>query len=81
MLLGGADKQDVCQFKTDALARERLLHWLETKGMNGISCAEIVGDHYIAACAAVLGAWQWGLGKSVWRYKSYPSHHPYDFGC
>ncbi|MFT3891857.1 MAG: DUF429 domain-containing protein [Anaerolineales bacterium] len=81
MFLRGADTSDVSTFKVDPLARTRLLTWLESKGLNGISRAEMVSDHYVAACAAALGAWQWGLGKSAWCYKSDPPRHPYDFAC
>lgn len=81
MVLRGAEASDVRQFKTEPLARGRLLDWLGTKGLKGISCEEIVTDHYVAACAAALGAWQWSLGKSVWRFASDLPHHPYDFAC
>lgn len=81
MILRGANANDVRKFKTDALSRDHLLDWLETKGLKEISSAEIVSDHYVAACAAALGAWQWCLGKSIWRFPSAPPHHPYDFAC
>lgn len=81
MILRDADVNDVRKFKTDASARTRLLDWLETKDLKGISSAETVSDHYVAACAAALGAWQWGLGKSIWCFTSSPPHHPYDFAC
>ncbi len=81
MLLRGADRDDVRQFKSESRARGRLLGWLETKGLKGIQRAETMSDHYVAACAAALGAWQWSLGKSVWRFASNLPHHPYDFAC
>lgn len=81
MVLRGADPDDVRKFKAEPLARGRLLDWLETKGLKGISRAEAVSDHYVAACAAALGAWQWSLGKSIWRFASDLPHHPYDFAC
>jgi predicted nuclease with RNAse H fold len=81
MVLRGADPSTVRAFKTESLARGHLLNWLETKGLKGIIHKETVSDHYVAACAAALGAWQWSLGKSVWRFASKPSHHPYDFAC
>lgn len=81
MILRGADANDVRKFKADASARGRLLDWLEAKGLKGISYSETAGDHYLAACAAALGAWQWSLGKSVWCFASDPPHHPYDFAC
>ncbi|HEU0293053.1 MAG TPA: DUF429 domain-containing protein [Anaerolineales bacterium] len=85
MILRGADAGDVRQFKTEPFARGRLLDWLETRGLKGIcrsySVGETVTDHYVAACAAALGAWQWSLGKSVWCFACDPPHHPYDFAC
>jgi predicted nuclease with RNAse H fold len=83
MILRGAEAGDVRQFKTELLARGRLLDWLGTKGLQGIShsSGETVTDHYVAACAAALGAWQWSLRKSVWRFACDPPHHPYDFAC
>ncbi len=81
MILRGADAGDVRKFKTEPLARGRLLDWLETRGLKGISHKETVTDHYVAACAAALGAWQWSLGKSVWRFALDFPHHPYDFAC
>jgi predicted nuclease with RNAse H fold len=81
MVLRGADANDVRKFKTEPPARGHLLDWLETRGVKGISRTETVSDHYVAACAAALGAWQWSLGKSVWRFASQLPHHPYDFAC
>lgn len=81
MILRGADAQEVRNFKVDALARVHLLDWLGTKGLKGITSTDAVSDHYVAACAATLGAWQWSLGKSVWCFESQPPHHPYDFAC
>jgi predicted nuclease with RNAse H fold len=81
MILRGAYAGDVRKFKTESLARGHLLDWLGTKRLKGISLAEIVTDHYIAACAAALGAWQWSLGKSLWCFPANLPHHPYDFAC
>ena len=81
MILRGADVGDVRQFKVQSLARGRLLNWLETKGLKGITSIELVSDHYVAACAAALGAWQWSMGKSVWCFAQESPHHPYDFAC
>jgi uncharacterized protein len=81
MILRGADASDVRKFKSDADARVHLLNWLETKDLKGISRRESVSDHYVAACAAALGAWQWSLGKTVWCFLADLPHHPYDFAC
>jgi len=81
MILRGAEANDVRKFKADASVRKHLLDWLETKGLKGISSAETISDHYVAACAAALGAWQWSFGKSIWCFAANPPHHPYDFAC
>jgi predicted nuclease with RNAse H fold len=81
MLLRDAGIDDVKGFKSDPFARERLLHWLENYGVKGISHKDMVTDHYVAACAAALGTWQWGLGKSIWKFAANPPFHPYDFVC
>lgn len=81
MVLRGADANDVRTFKADPLVRGRLLAWLEIQGLRGISRTETVADHYVAACAAALGAWQWSLGKSVWCFPADLPHHLYDFAC
>ena len=81
LILRDADADDVRKFKSDSSARERLLKWLGTKGVNGISRPETVTDHYVAACAAALGAWQWAIGKPIWCFAAVPPHHPYDFAC
>jgi predicted nuclease with RNAse H fold len=81
MILHGADVKVVKAFKKDVDARKQLLHWLESKGIKGISDGELHADHYVAACAAAFGAWQWKLGKSTWKFAANPPHHPYDFAC
>ena len=81
MILCGANADDVRAFKREQPARGRLLDWLETKGLKGVCGIEAVSDHYVAACAATLAAWQWSLEKSVWCYRSNPPYHPYDFVC
>jgi predicted nuclease with RNAse H fold len=81
MLLRGADPGDVQAFKIESLARGRLLDWLGTKGLKGIQRTKTITDHYVAACAAALAAWQWGLGKPVWHFAADLPHHPYDFAC
>ena len=81
MILRGAASEDVHKFKADGSARKSLLDWLETNGLKGISRSEIASDHYVAACAAALGAWQWSRGKSAWCFSAKPPHHPYDFAC
>jgi predicted nuclease with RNAse H fold len=81
LLLRGAEKEDVRKFKSDRPACERLLNWLEEHGVKGVGSVETNSDHYVAACAAALGAWSWGLGISKWKFEAIPPHHPYDFAC
>ena len=81
MILRGANSEHVRKFKSEPSARGNLLNWLEIKGLKGISDADSPSDHYVAACAAALGTWQWGMGKSVWRFAKTLPYHPYDFAC
>ncbi len=81
MLLRGAPAKAVSAFKRDEAARAQLLQWLTAQGLKGISRTKIVPDHYVAACAAALGAWQWSLRRSAWLYSAKPPEHPYDFAC
>jgi predicted nuclease with RNAse H fold len=81
MLLRGAPAGDVAAFKKDPSARRHLLDWLESKGAKEMRRHMRITDHFVAACAAALGAWQWSLGKSVWCFPSGPPRHLYDFAC
>lgn len=81
MLLRGAPAKVVAAIKRDESARFQLLEWLGEKGLMGIPRTEYVPDHFVAACAAALGAWQWSLGKPAWLYSAKPPEHPYDFAC
>jgi predicted nuclease with RNAse H fold len=81
MLLGGAPADQVATFKHEPAARGKLLDWLAARGLNGIPAMDGGADHFVAACAAALGAWQWSLGRSVWRFPAQPPAHPYDFAC
>jgi uncharacterized protein len=81
MLLRDAAHEDVRNFKKDAAARLRLCEWLATKGLKGLPLTETVSDHFVAACAAALGAWDWARDKSVWKHPAEPPAHPYDFAC
>ncbi len=81
MLLRGAAIEDIRRFKRNMQARLNLLDWLGTKGMGGLPRQGNVADHFVASCAAALGAWQWSLGKPVWIRPARPPDHPYDFAC
>ena len=81
MLLRGAPAKDVAEFKREVPARARLLEWLEGMGLSALPRNEPASDHFVAACAAALAAWQWSLGKPAWRFPARPPEHPYDFAC
>lgn len=81
MLLRGAPPTDVAAFKRDTQARARLLEWLHEMGLQELPRGEAVSDHFVAACAAALAAWQWSIGKAEWCYPARGAEHPYDFAC
>jgi predicted nuclease with RNAse H fold len=81
MLLRGAPAFDVAAFKREVPARLRLLDWLETMGLSNLARDGDTSDHFVAACAAGLAAWQWSRGKAAWRHPAQPPDHPYDFAC
>lgn len=81
MILRGADTNHVRQFKTESSSRGNLLGWMDAQGLKDVSAVEDVSDHYVASCAGALGAWQWALGKSIWRFEKILPYHPYDFAC
>jgi uncharacterized protein len=81
MLLRGAPAKDVAAFKREPSARLRLLKWLEDEGLRGLLEIEEPSDHFVAACAAALAAWQWSIGQPAWCVKAQPPDHPFDFAC
>jgi predicted nuclease with RNAse H fold len=81
MALRGAPVKSIKKMKSSTRAKQTLLQWLKNQGLNGIDLSGSVSDHYVAACAAVLAAWKWNLGESVWIFKSDVPFHPYDFVC
>ncbi len=81
MLLRAAPAADVAAFKADPAARLRLLDWLETVGLQSIPRSTEPSDHFVAACAASLAAWQWAAGQPAWCARAQPPAHPYDFAC
>ncbi len=80
-LLRGARPGDVAAFKRDVPARVRLLDWLEQNALKNLPHGGEVSDHFVAACAAALSAWQWSLGAPAWCFPATPPEHPYDFAC
>ncbi len=81
LVLRGAVIEDVTGFKRNRPARLRLLDWLETQNLQQLPKDGDITDHFVAACAAALGAWQWSLGRPVWIHPASPPIHPYDFAC
>lgn len=81
MALRGAPVEDVRNLKTDENARQRLLQWITGLGIRGVDKAKRPSDHYVAACAAVLGIWQLARGKPSWHYPSATPFHPFDYAC
>ncbi|HUI87164.1 MAG TPA: DUF429 domain-containing protein [Anaerolineales bacterium] len=81
LLLRGAAAGDVKGFKRHAQARLNLMNWLGAQGLGGLPRRKNVPDHFVAACAAALAAWQWSLGHAVWQYPAEAPHQPYAFVC
>lgn len=79
LALGGAPISAVKSFKRDPDSRLTLLHWLEVEGMIGICESVDPSDHFIAACAAALGAHKWLNGNVAWQHTATLPLHPYDF--
>ncbi|MCG8614845.1 MAG: DUF429 domain-containing protein [Desulfobacterales bacterium] len=81
MALRGASVADVRSFKKSPGARTRLLAWMEAQGIGGAASEENPSDHYVAACAAALGAWGWHRGNPAWQLRAKPPIHPFDYVC
>ncbi len=81
LVLRDAPVDDVREMKRSPAARERLLAWLEGRGLRGASRGREATDHVVAACAAALAAWDWVSDRSAWLRRARPPLHPYDFAC
>ncbi len=81
MLLRDAPAADVAAFKVDVAARMRLLDWLEAGGLEDVPRPAVPADHFVAACAASLAAWDWAMERPAWCARAQPPLHPYDFAC
>jgi predicted nuclease with RNAse H fold len=81
MRLRGAELRSVTSFAGDAGCRAGLLSWLERQGLRAIAAPTPCSSHFVAACAAALGAWRWHEGEPAWVAPAEPPWHPYDFAC
>lgn len=80
LVMAGADLDVVAHLKSDEQARQALLSWLPSQGLDGLPDAS-VSDHELAAFGASLAAWRWQLGQSPWKADAVPPQHPYPFAC
>jgi uncharacterized protein len=79
--LRGAPLEAVRAFGSDATARNVLLEWLNDAGLKNIEHHRDCPSHFVAACAAALGAWKWSTADAVWLAPAAKPWHPYDFCC
>lgn len=81
LALHGAPIAAVRRFKKDSRARRRLLHWLESNGLQGVARLKRPSDHLVAACGCAYAAWKWAMGREAWRQRASRPFHPFDFAC
>jgi uncharacterized protein len=81
MALRGAPITDVAGFKQGMKSRRTLLKWLEKQGLHQAAAIKNPSDHYVAACAGALAAWNWSMHKACWLHAAEPPFHPFDFAC
>lgn len=79
--LRGAPIASVRSFRASLECQSDLLHWLEQQGLQGIEPPKPCTSHFVAACAAALGAYYWRRGQQVWLAPAEPPFHPFDFAC
>ena len=79
MALRGAPVESVRNFKSQPAARTRLLDWLAAAGLTGVALRNEPEDHYVASCAAALGAWKNVVGEPAWIEPAQPPAHPFDY--
>lgn len=81
MALRDAPVDAVRGYAKEPAARHRLLAWLPTQGMTGLSPALAETSHQIASVAAALAGWGWDRDRSVFCWSATPPLHPFDFAC
>jgi predicted nuclease with RNAse H fold len=79
--LRGAPIASVRSFRANLECQFDLLHWLEEQGLVGIRPPTPCTSHFVAACAAALGAQHWRRGEQAWLAPAEPPFHPFDFAC
>lgn len=79
LALRGAPIADVRDYSKVDECRGRLLDRFEGAGLEGVTMADPVSSHGVAACAAALAAWGWTRGETAWRADAEPPSHPFDF--
>lgn len=81
MDLRGAPLNSVTTYKDSAASRTELLRWLGSAGLANLVAPDECSSHFVSACAAALGAWNWRQGLSAWIVSAEKPWHPYDFSC
>ena len=79
--LRGAPIASVQSFRATLECQLDLLNWLEDQGLRGIERPNPCTSHFVAACAAALGAHHWRRKQTVWLAQAEPPFHPFDFAC
>jgi uncharacterized protein len=79
--LRGAPIEAVRTYGADSRAAIVLLDWLRNVGLKDINAPVPCSAHFVAACAAALGAWKWLNAEAVWLAPASKPWHPYDFTC
>lgn len=79
MALRGATPENLSMMKRDLNSRIKLLQWLQGQGLDDVTVQESPTDHYVAACGAALGAWDWSKDAAKWREPASLPLHPFDF--
>jgi uncharacterized protein len=70
-------------YKRNQDSLTEIYHFLQSTDLNALPDEVKETTHAIDACAAALGAWNWGdpYLDPNWHWKAEPPFHPYDFCC
>ena len=80
LCLAGAPIEAVVGFKKHSRHRAAIHRWLSAGALRSVPSGPM-SDHFIAACGAVLAAWRWSRGASLWQAPAVPPFHPYPFAA